>query len=991
MLYNVKAALFDLDGVVVFTDRFHFLAWKKLSDEMGWRFDEVINHRLRGISRMASLEVILSENNVKLSTEERTELCDRKNRYYIEFLEDINSEHLYPGVIDFIEKLKSKGVLIGLCSASRNAEMVLQKLNITELFDCVVSGADIKNTKPDPEIFLKAAKILNRHPFNCVVFEDAESGIEAARRGSFRYIGVGLPEQLPDADETITAYEEIDVDSLIEFGCIHPPEVHPWKVIQRRISAPQCGYWESIFSLSNGYIGVRGAYEEESERLKLWEHAGAYINGVYETVQFPPPGRIDDLKKMDILVNLFDWRLMTVSIDGCRFSLDCGKIIDHCRELDLHAGVLRRSVIWEHPCGKQIEIQIIRLVSMSRLHSAAIRYTVRPVNFSGAVEIYSAIEGNTHTAQLKEGGPEKKTVKLVNGDTLFAHYQMNISKLHIALGCSHMVADYNKHEMFVQQEHDRTEYAFRFNLEQGETAQVDKHVCFYSSMDTPVDAFETTVLNTMSKDSRDGMDLLLSEQGNFWRNAWDMMDITVDGCPEDQQAVRFELFHLRQNHTVENKRSISATGVSGDNYHGWIFWDTEIFMIPFFVYHDPAAARALMEYRCNTLDGARRRAEEIQLPGACYGWSTLDGTENNGYFPASTTQYHINCDIGYAFWRYYNVTQDFKFVAERGFPVLAEICRMFASLGKYIPMHENKFCFNYLCGPDEYNYHVNNNCYTNLLTQKHFDFTLDIYDRMKRECPETLAQLTTELNITDREISSWRQIMKNIYVPFNEKLQIHEQDDGYLYRDPVNMDALPDNYEFKHSFTELNLGRMQVSKQGDVVLINFLLGDQFSSEMKRNNFDFYIQRTKHVSSLSACIHSIMAAETGRNELVYDLLRQTIYMDLCDLKKNTNCGIHFACTGGTWMVVVNGLAGFRDYEDGLHFNPQIPAAWKGYCFKLWYRNRQLEVKVTETEVHYTLLKGNPLIITSQGEALSLQDSGTVITQTLKTAALESADL
>ena len=974
MLYNVKAALFDLDGVVVFTDRFHFLAWKKLSDEQGWRFDETINHQLRGVSRMESLNIILKENGLKLSDEQCMELAERKNRCYVESLEEIGPQDLYPGAVEFIKQLKDRGVLIGLCSASRNARMVLDKLHISKLFDCVVTGADIQKTKPDPEVFQKAAKLLNRHPFNCMVFEDAESGIDAARRGGFRHIGIGTCEQLPNADQTVIGYEDIDVDCLIEFGCVNPPVVDPWKVIQRGVTpVPQTGYWESIFSLTNGYIGVRGAYEEESESLKKWEHPGSYINGLYETVKFPPGWRMDELGKMDILVNLFDWRLMDVRMDGHRFSFDCGQILKHARELDMRQGVLRRSLVWECPNGKQLEIQITRLVSMSRLHSAVIRYSVRPLNFAGQVEIYSAVEGKTRTAQLEKGGPRKKAVKLVNGDVLFAHYEMEISKLDVALGCSHTVKDAPQkgHESYVRQEDERTEFVFRFDIAQGEQVQVDKHVCLYSALETDPALLAESVLRTVDRDREDGVDALLNEQKDFWNRAWDVADIIIDGRPADQQAIRFELFQLRQNHTVENKRSISATGITGDNYHGWIFWDTEIFMFPFFVYHDPEAARALLEYRCNTLPGARRRAAEIQLPGACYGWSTLDGTENNSYFPASTTQYHLSADIGYAFWRYYNATQDFDFIADRGLDVLAEISRMFAALGKFIPMHGNKFCINYVCGPDEYNYHVNNNCFTNLMAQKHLDFTLEMFDRLQKERPETAEQLRARLDLTDEEIALWRKIVNNMYIPFNEELQIHEQDDGYLYRDPVDMDALPDNFEFKYSFTEINLGRMQVSKQGDTVLANFLLGDQFSPEIKRNNFDFYIKRTKHVSSLSACVHSIMAAETGHDEMVYDLLRQTIYMDLCDLKKNTANGIHFACTGGAWMVVVNGLAGMRDYDSGLCFNPCLPDAWRGYRFKVRYQGRLIDVEVVKDRIRYTLLEGKSLTVTSNGNSLTLQ--------------------
>lgn len=975
MLYNIKAALFALDSIFVFPDRLHFLAWKKLSDENAWAFDNSLNSRLGGLSRIASLDVILSHNQLNLSDNDREKLADQKNRYFVDYFNKLEIKELQPGVIDFIRRLKKRGILTGLCSVSRNTRMVLEQSQTVPFFDCVVSGEDIQHSLTRSHPFLMAARRLRCHPFNCVAFEVSQTGIDAVRCAGFRHVGIGSADLLPNADETVSNYDKIDVDCLVEFGRVHPPEVDPWKIIQSGKTPPcQIGYWESLFSLTNGLIGIRGSYEEKSESLKAWEHPGSYINGVYETVALPKPDHelIDDLKKKDVLVNLFDWRLLTVRIDGHKFSFDCGTVIKHRRELDMQNGVLRRFIVWESPEGKQVEIEIVRLVSMHRLHSGVIRYVVRPLNFSGQMEIVSSVEANVRPPQLKNGGPRRRSIQLLDGNVLIAHYQMEFSKLHVVLGCSHAVKNglTEDYTTSIQQIDDRVEFVFRFDGRQGEQIRIDKHVCLYSSLEVDEPAIAESAYQTVIRDQTDGLDLLLNEQAEFWRSVWKTSDIEIDACPADQQAIRFELFQLRQNHTVENKRSISATGLTGDNYCGWIFWDTEIFMFPYFIYNDPVGAKALLEFRCNTLAGARRRASEIQLPGACYGWSTLDGTENNVGFNASTAQYHINCDIGYAFWHYYNVTLDFEFISDRGLEVLAEICRMFSALGKYVPMRGNKFCINYVTGPDEYNYHVNNNCFTNMMVQKHFEFFFEMFDRLWKEDHEKASAFCEKLALTDKEISKWRKIAGDMYIPFNEELRIHEQDDGYLYRDPVDMDSLPDNFEFKYNFTELNLGRMQVSKQADVVLASFLLGDRFTPETKQKNFDFYIQRTKHVSSLSACIHSIMAAETGRNELVYDLLRQTLYMDLCDLKKNTNSGIHFACAGGAWMVVVNGLAGMRVGEGGLSFNPCLPEKWNGYRFKAQYRGRLLEVDVTKVSVRYTLLKGEPLAVRSLGASLVL---------------------
>lgn len=984
MLYNVKAVLFDLEVVIVFTERLHFSAWKRLASEQGWRFDQAIHHQLRGMCCMDSLGVILSANGISLSRTDRLNLAGRKNGYYADSLAKIKDDSLYPGVIPFIRSLKARGLLIGLCSDSCNAAMVVDRLGIEELFDCIVTCEDVTKPKPDPEIFEKAAKRLNRHPFNCMVFEHTISGIDAAKNGDFRHVGFSNTGCLLNADQIISDYASIDIDSLIEFGRIQPPEVNGWRIISREFTPSQAQYWESLFCLSNGYMGVRGALEEESVCMANWTHPGCYINGIYETIKFPGhrefPGELD---KMDILINLFDWRLITVEIDGESMSLDQGRFLEHYRELNMKDGVLNRALVWESSGGKQVRIESVRLVSMVRRHSAAIRYRVIPLNFSGRIDVISSVGGVTGSIQMNESVKLRHCrSEIIDGDTIFICSRTELSNIDIGLSCAHGVGSGEVNEIRISQKKDVVKFRYRFDSESGKALHLDKHVALTTSLDTDdVAEMESVLLKRVRKDRLEGFDSLLREQKCWWRQAWGSMDIQVRGCDADQQAIRLSIFQLRQNHTKENKRSISATGTSGDNYHGWIFWDTEVFMFPFFLYHDPVAARALLEYRCNTLDGARRRAREIQLPGACYGWSTLDGTENNGYFAASTAQYHVNADIGYAMWHYFQATQDFDFIVTSCIDTLVEICRMFAGLGKFIKMKGNRFCINYVCGPDEYNYHVNNNCFTNLMVQKHINFTLEILDCMSKKCPTKLINLKKRVDLSEEEIVIWRRIEKEMFIPFNNELCIHEQDDGFLYRDPVDVDMLPDNYEFKKSFTELNLGRMQVCKQADVVLFNFLLNEMVPSETKRNNFDFYLSRTKHVSSLSACIHSIMAAEVGRKELVYDLLRQTIYMDLCDLKKNTSSGIHFACTGGAWMVVVNGLAGMRDDSRGLQFNPFIPEEWEGYSFKMQYRGRTFFMEAAEGYATYILLGGEPLTITSKGEKIRLDAIGKKIMQAL----------
>jgi alpha,alpha-trehalose phosphorylase len=375
-------------------------------------------------------------------------------------------------------------------------------------------------------------------------------------------------------------------------------------------------------------------------------------------------------------------------------------------------------------------------------------------------------------------------------------------------------------------------------------------------------------------------------------------------------------------------------------------------------------------FRCAHLDRARERADAMDGPGACFPWSTIDGLEANADTLVSYAQYHINCDVAYGIWRYWLATRDKAFLYDHGAEVLFETARFMADLGAFVPMKGDRFCINFVTGPDEYNYAVNNNCYTNGMTQFLFEFALAVHERMRKDRPDALAALSEKIGLTADETERWRQSAEQMYIPFNEELGIHEQDDTYLYRDPVDVASYPQNYEIKQDLSFMSLGRMQVTKQADVILLMLTLGDRFSREVKKANYEFYEPRTTHASSLSPAVHSMAAAELGRQEDMYRFFRQAAFLDLYDFKGNTPEGVHFACAGGTWMAVVNGFAGLREFDGGISFQPRIPSPWKSYRFKLVLKGRHIEVNISQKGATFTLLKGRPISFSSAGREVRL---------------------
>lgn len=961
MKNTVKAVLFDLDGVIVFTDKYHYLGWKKLADEMGWAFNEEVNHKCRGVSRMASLQVILDHNNVDLPEAEKLALAERKNSYYVDFLQQINEEDLYPGAVDFLKALKTRDVKLALCSASKNAVMVLEKLGLKEYFDVIVTGADITRTKPDPEVFLLAAERLGIHPKHCLVFEDAPSGVEAAHRAKMKCIGVGPADRLPEAIDTITSYSEIDIDHMLETSHKRGLEPHPWAIAQTEVLPKKTAYWESLFALTNGYMGVRGTLDQDEPLLTSESKAGTFINGIYDYLpynhMFPWKGLPT---RWHAMANIAHWTTVNLEVDSERFSLFTGRVSDFRRELDMRSGVLKCSLVWESPSGKQVHINSTRLVSMIRRHSAAIRFEVTPLNFNGSIRLESVIKGKYPGNVFPECATEiveKGTV----GENQFFLARTKTSDFTIGMAFNHSlnaaVDDSSvKSILFTD---DSVVCRFDVIGSEGEKIVMDKCACFYTSFEEPVEDVKDLALAEVSLAKADGFNKLLEEQGDFWADFWERADIEIKGNVSDQQAVRFTLFHLRQSHPEDGRRSISATGMTSDGYWGHVFWDTEMYIAPMFNYTQPELVKPLLLYRYNILDKAREHAAEMDGVGALWAWNSINGEECGVIYEAATAQYHLNADVIYALWRYWLQTNDTDFMYNYGAEMLFETARFLADRGKFIPERGGKFCINVVCGPDEYGCAVDNNCYTNMMTQFHLDFAVSIYNEMQKTAAEKLAELRAKIGLGENEVVLWKKAADQMYIPFSEELGIHMQDDSFIYRDPVDMSKIPLYTDIRWDYHPLNLWRMQVAKQADVVLLMFTRGDQFTTDIKRRNYEYYEPRTNHGSSLSPAIHAIVAAEIGQTDEAYDYFRHSAYMDLSDFKNNANNGVHAACLGGTWMAVINGMAGLRDYPERLVFNPVIPRAWEGYRFKICYRGRTISVDVQKDRVTYELVTGESL--------------------------------
>ncbi len=458
-----------------------------------------------------------------------------------------------------------------------------------------------------------------------------------------------------------------------------------------------------------------------------------------------------------------------------------------------------------------------------------------------------------------------------------------------------------------------------------------------------------------------GWEGLLAEQRAYLDEFWDGADVEVDGDAEVQQAVRFGLFHILQAGARAEYRPIAAKGLTGSGYDGHTFWDTESFVLPVLMYTQPSAAADALRWRHLVLPEAKQHAADLCLAGAAFPWRTIRGQECSGYWPAGTAAFHINADIADAVVRYLDATEDAKFEEEVGLELLVETARLWRSLGQHDAV--GRFRIEGVTGPDEYSAIKDNNIYTNLMAQRNLACAADLAVK--------LPDAAGVLGVTTEEAASWRDAAAAIYIPFDERLGVHPQHEGFTDYARWDFKNTPeDHYPLLLHYPYFQLYRKQVVKQADLVLAMYMRPEMFTAEQKARNFAYYEPLTVRDSSLSACTQSAMAAEVGQLDLAHDYLAEAALMDLRDVEHNTSDGVHMASLAGAWIALVAGFGGMRAGAGSLAFSPRLPGGISELRFRLRYRGRRLRVTISSGRAKYELLDGDPLSVVHHGKEFRL---------------------
>jgi alpha,alpha-trehalose phosphorylase len=743
-----------------------------------------------------------------------------------------------------------------------------------------------------------------------------------------------------------------------------------WHVAETRFD-PDRRAAESLFAVGNGYLGVRGTPEEGAPA----HDPGAVLNGLHDTWPIVYPEDAFGLARTgQTIVNAPDATLIRLFADDEPVALTRASVRRFERVLDMRAGVLRREVEVETPRGQRLLMRSRRLVSLDDRHLLAIDYEVTALD---DVAIAIASELVTHAPAATADDPrrgkgfaEKVLVPLA------AHSVGARAVLHLAtrnngheLGCGidHRA---DRGTVAVTAIGDRAQVVVQAELAAGEALRLEKLAAYHWAADAPPGDLAARVHRTLDRAVDAGYTAIERRHSGHVEAFWERSDVRIDGAPELQQAVRFNLFGLLQATARAEGLGMAAKGVTGRGYDGHYFWDAEVYVIPFLLHTSPRWARRLLDFRVSMLDAARARAREVGHRGALYPWRTISGEEASAWYAAGTAQYHINADIAHAMHHYNRVTGDLEFLLERGAEVLVETARFWMELGFFSERRGGRFCINGVTGPDEYTTVVNNNAYTNLMAKENLEIAVRVTEWLAGADPAGHAALARATGLTDAEVEDWRRAAELMYVPRHEELGIVLQDDHFLEREPWDFAGTADKHPLLLHFHPLELYRRQVIKQTDVVLATYLVWRDFSEEETRRTFDFYDPLTTGDSTLSACIQSVVASAIGYDDAALEYFLEACAVDLLDRHGNTADGIHIASCGGTWLALVAGFAGLRDCDGSVRFDPRLPESWDRLAFRLQVRGQLLAVELTHVATTYTLVEGRGLLIEHRGEELRL---------------------
>jgi beta-phosphoglucomutase len=714
-----------------------------------------------------------------------------------------------------------------------------------------------------------------------------------------------------------------------------------WVIIENEIDPMRLHHHETVFTLGNGYLGTRGAFEEGYPGA--WP--ATFIHGVYDDVPIV----------YTELANCPDWLPLAILVEGERFRLDRGQVLHYERRLDLRWGVLSRAVRWCSPAGNTVDLHFERFASLADPHVVAVRCEITPLDFEGRIEVQASLNGYVdnlgivHWEWHDQGAVD---------NTIWLHVRTRRSSIELGMAAQLVVdgADFPVDACGCQ---GFPTLVVTYPAGAGRSVTFDKLVTVFTSreIEAPAHAAQEKLAGLSDYET------LLAAHQKTWEEEWQASDVVIDGDSMAQLAVRYNLFQtLIAAPRHDDRVSIPAKTLSGFGYRGHVFWDTDIFIVPFLAFTRPALARNLLAYRYHTLARARSKAKAGGYEGAMFAWESAgtgdevtprwvpgpQGEELVRIWPGDI-ELHITTDVAYAVWHYWRATGDDDFVRDYGAEIILDTAVFWGSRVEW-NAERGRYEIRDVIGPDEYHEHVDNNAFTNRLVQWHLKMALEVFAWLRRECPDRAMELEHQLDLTPARLRHWADVIGCILVLHDPESGLIEQFEGFFDLEDINLD----DYEPRSQSMQAILGigganKRQVLKQADVLMLLYLLPDRYDRETLQTNWDYYAPRTDHAygSSLGPTIHAILASELDRPEEAYEHFMRAALVDLDDVRGNTQDGVHAASAGGVWQAVVFGFGGIRLTEDGPVATPRLPPGWKSLKFRLRWRGQWYEFDLKPT--------------------------------------------
>ncbi|KGP90751.1 maltose phosphorylase [Pontibacillus chungwhensis BH030062] len=749
-------------------------------------------------------------------------------------------------------------------------------------------------------------------------------------------------------------------------------EVDPWKVVETSLHPEENRLAESLMSIGNGHMGMRGNFEETYTGET---HEGTYIGGVY----YPDKTRVGWWKNgypeyFAKVLNAPNVTGIRVVVQNEELDLNTWNVMEFKRELDMRHGLLRRSFTAENGNGEHVQVNVTRFFSIAHPELVAIRYEVTPINFSGTISFQPFLNGDVRNedANYDEDFWEPVHHEVSEQAGVLT---MKTRKTEFEVSAAMRTA-VDGGDVSIQAMDDQEEYidnVMDVAVTEGQPVTFYKYVAVTQSRDYDSAELADKAQGFVTEAFEKGFDHLLQEHQGAWEKRWKKADVTVGGDAEAQQGIRYNIFQLYNTYTGDDPRlNIGPKGFTGEKYGGSTYWDTEAYCLPFYLgTADPAIARNLLIYRYNHLDQARANARKLGLEGALYPMVTMNGEESHNEWEITFEEIHRNGAIAHAIWNYTNYTGDTAYLADYGFEVLAELSRFWASRVNY-NSRKDRYMILGVTGPNEYENNVNNNWYTNRIAAWTLEYTLGVALFLERQHGARYYELLDQLGLSSSEFDQWKDIISKMYYPYDEEAGVYLQQDGFLDKEIMPVADLEDKHlPLNQNWSWDRILRSCFIKQADVLQGLYFLNHKFSKEEKKRNYNFYEPMTVHESSLSPCVHSILAAELGYEEKAYEMYVRTARLDLDNYNNDTEDGLHITSMAGSWLSIVHGFAGMRVVDGTLHFNPMIPEAWKDYSFKINFRGHLLKITVTHDETLIEQEEGTPLQLVLNEETRTIE--------------------